>query len=302
MVAVGDRVVVESEKVGSGTRSGVVTAVEDRLITVRWDSGSESVFVPSAGSLQVTGHEPPLERPTVPERAESDGRSAHRGRRSRHVAAFNRRHEAATLHACSLTSLLGRWRQATPVTMLPPRARRAATASGQTTPRRLLVILIASLRPGPPSCSHPSVLAAKESCAGAGSSSCGRSSEEVDWDGGWQDSPETIEGRNGGAGLGERTRAAPSQPGRCPCSWHHAPALCWHRRRRCQPDRRHASLGGQRRTDLGPNPKRRRQRAADSWRRRVRYAGLPRQPVAADHSTTRREPSSQVDRTISVDS
>jgi hypothetical protein len=33
--------------------------VEDRLITVRWDSGSESVFVPSAGSLQVTGHEPP---------------------------------------------------------------------------------------------------------------------------------------------------------------------------------------------------------------------------------------------------
>jgi hypothetical protein len=26
---------------------------------VRWDSGSESVFVPSAGSLQVTGHQPP---------------------------------------------------------------------------------------------------------------------------------------------------------------------------------------------------------------------------------------------------
>src|SRR5215218_9056997 len=59
MVEVGDRVLVESEKVGSVTRSGVVTAVEDRLITVRWDSGSESVFVPSAGSLQVTGHEPP---------------------------------------------------------------------------------------------------------------------------------------------------------------------------------------------------------------------------------------------------
>jgi hypothetical protein len=39
------------------TRSGVVTAVEDRLITVRWDAGSESVFVPSAGSLQVTDHE-----------------------------------------------------------------------------------------------------------------------------------------------------------------------------------------------------------------------------------------------------
>jgi hypothetical protein len=59
MIEVGDRVLVESEKVGSVTRSGVVTVVEDRLITVRWDSGSESVFVPSAGSLQVTGHEPP---------------------------------------------------------------------------------------------------------------------------------------------------------------------------------------------------------------------------------------------------
>ena len=58
MVEVGDRVLVELEKVGSVTRSGVVTAVDGRLITVRWDAGSESVFVPSAGSLQVTGHQP----------------------------------------------------------------------------------------------------------------------------------------------------------------------------------------------------------------------------------------------------
>jgi Domain of unknown function (DUF1918) len=63
MVEVGDRVLVESEKVGSVTRSGVVSAVDGRLITVRWDSGSESVFVPSAGSLQVTGHESPAEEP-----------------------------------------------------------------------------------------------------------------------------------------------------------------------------------------------------------------------------------------------
>jgi hypothetical protein len=41
------------------TRSGVVMAVDGRLITVRWDSGSQSVFIPSAGSLRVTGHEPP---------------------------------------------------------------------------------------------------------------------------------------------------------------------------------------------------------------------------------------------------
>ena len=59
MVEVGDRVLVESEKVGSAVRSGVVTAVDNWLITVSWDSGSESVFVPSAGSLRVTGHEPP---------------------------------------------------------------------------------------------------------------------------------------------------------------------------------------------------------------------------------------------------
>jgi hypothetical protein len=63
MVKVGDRVLVESEKVGSVTRSGVVTAVDGRLITVRWDGGSESVFVPSAGSLQVTDHESAAREP-----------------------------------------------------------------------------------------------------------------------------------------------------------------------------------------------------------------------------------------------
>jgi hypothetical protein len=60
LVEVGDRLLVESEKVGAVTR-GVVTAVEGRLITVRWDSGSSSTFVPSAGCLQVTGHEPHAE-------------------------------------------------------------------------------------------------------------------------------------------------------------------------------------------------------------------------------------------------
>jgi len=61
MVEVGDRVLVESVKVGVGTRSGLVTSVDGRLITVRWDSGSSSTFVPSAGCLQVTGHEPQAE-------------------------------------------------------------------------------------------------------------------------------------------------------------------------------------------------------------------------------------------------
>jgi hypothetical protein len=58
MVDVGDRVQIESEKVGSVTRIGTVTGVNGRMITVRWDTGGESVFVPSAGCLQVIGHEP----------------------------------------------------------------------------------------------------------------------------------------------------------------------------------------------------------------------------------------------------
>jgi len=58
MVSIGDRVLVESEKVGSVTRGGVVVAVDGRLITVRWDTGSQSVFIPSAGCLKVTGKEP----------------------------------------------------------------------------------------------------------------------------------------------------------------------------------------------------------------------------------------------------
>jgi hypothetical protein len=67
MVEVGDRVLVESEKVGTVTRSGVVTAVEDRLITVRWDSGSESVFVPSAGSLRSLAMSRLRRTPVIPD-------------------------------------------------------------------------------------------------------------------------------------------------------------------------------------------------------------------------------------------
>jgi hypothetical protein len=53
MVQIGDRIEVESEKVGSATRCGVVTAIEGSLLTVRWDSGKESMFIPSAGSMRV---------------------------------------------------------------------------------------------------------------------------------------------------------------------------------------------------------------------------------------------------------
>jgi hypothetical protein len=57
MAKVGDRVIVESEKVGRESRIGLVVGVEGEMIRVRWDAGSESVFVPSVGSLRVVGHE-----------------------------------------------------------------------------------------------------------------------------------------------------------------------------------------------------------------------------------------------------
>ncbi|MDQ4097584.1 MAG: DUF1918 domain-containing protein [Actinomycetota bacterium] len=53
MVTVGDRIVVESEKVGSPPRRGEVTEVSGRLLGVRWEDGEHSTFVPSAGSLRV---------------------------------------------------------------------------------------------------------------------------------------------------------------------------------------------------------------------------------------------------------
>lgn len=59
MAAVGDRVQIESEKVGSMTRTGTVTALDGRMITVRWDTGGQSVFVPSAGCLHVIGRQAP---------------------------------------------------------------------------------------------------------------------------------------------------------------------------------------------------------------------------------------------------
>ena len=57
MVDVGDRVVIESEKVGVEPRAGVITAVEGTMVHVRWDSGEETSFVPAAGSMAVVGRD-----------------------------------------------------------------------------------------------------------------------------------------------------------------------------------------------------------------------------------------------------
>ena len=53
VVDVGDHIVVESEKVGTPPRRGVVTGVSGRMVTVRWEGGEQSTFVPSAGSLRI---------------------------------------------------------------------------------------------------------------------------------------------------------------------------------------------------------------------------------------------------------
>ncbi|HVM03462.1 MAG TPA: DUF1918 domain-containing protein [Acidimicrobiales bacterium] len=53
MADVGDRIVVESEKVGAPPRRGEVVAVSGRMLTVRWEGGEQSTFVPSAGSLRI---------------------------------------------------------------------------------------------------------------------------------------------------------------------------------------------------------------------------------------------------------
>jgi len=55
---VGDRIVVESEKVGRPAREGVVLEVIDADYGVRyrvaWADGHESTFRPSAGSVRIT--------------------------------------------------------------------------------------------------------------------------------------------------------------------------------------------------------------------------------------------------------
>jgi len=50
---VGDRIVVESEKVGVPPRRGEVIELSGNMLTVRWEDGEQSTFVPSAGSLRV---------------------------------------------------------------------------------------------------------------------------------------------------------------------------------------------------------------------------------------------------------
>jgi hypothetical protein len=53
----GDRIIVESQKVGTPARTGEIVEVHDSptgpRFTVRWDDGHETTFWPHAGSVTV---------------------------------------------------------------------------------------------------------------------------------------------------------------------------------------------------------------------------------------------------------
>jgi hypothetical protein len=57
--SVGDRIVVESKKVGQPGRSGVVEEVlgeSPPRLRVRWDDGRTSILTPSSGAARITGN------------------------------------------------------------------------------------------------------------------------------------------------------------------------------------------------------------------------------------------------------
>jgi hypothetical protein len=62
MVQPNDRVCVDGRKVGQARRYGVVQAVNQTLLTVRWDDGTTSTFVPTGGSLTVVAAQSPKPR------------------------------------------------------------------------------------------------------------------------------------------------------------------------------------------------------------------------------------------------
>lgn len=59
MFEIGARVVVESEKVGTAPRTGVITEVAGSVVHIRWDDGHETSFVPAAGALRLADEQPP---------------------------------------------------------------------------------------------------------------------------------------------------------------------------------------------------------------------------------------------------
>jgi hypothetical protein len=53
MPGVGDRVRIESTKVGQAPRDGVVIAVIGQLLRIKWSTGEESTVAPGPGAVAV---------------------------------------------------------------------------------------------------------------------------------------------------------------------------------------------------------------------------------------------------------
>ncbi len=77
MPEVGDQIQVVGTKVDQATRSGVVTDVRGRMVTVQWATGDQSVLVPAPGTVTVVGRADARRRRTnVSARAARSGRGA----------------------------------------------------------------------------------------------------------------------------------------------------------------------------------------------------------------------------------
>jgi hypothetical protein len=50
---IGDQIEVMGTKVDQARRNGIVTDVRDRMLTVRWTTGDQTVFVPAPGTLTI---------------------------------------------------------------------------------------------------------------------------------------------------------------------------------------------------------------------------------------------------------
>jgi hypothetical protein len=70
---VGDQIQVAAMKVNQATRSGIVTDVRGRMITVQWATGDQSVFVPAPGTLTVLGRAATRTRSTAGRARKSRG-------------------------------------------------------------------------------------------------------------------------------------------------------------------------------------------------------------------------------------
>ena len=80
---IGDQIEVMGTKVDQAPRIGVVTDVRGRMLTVRWATGDQTVFVPAPGTLTVlVGADVPRRTTSASAPASRSARGAIRGRPS----------------------------------------------------------------------------------------------------------------------------------------------------------------------------------------------------------------------------